>query len=278
MRRLIGHIKFEDWLAEFNVPWSIYALVDPRSNEVRYVGWTTNTLYVRLRRHICDSVRKRCTYKDRWVASLIDIGVRPLIEVLETGSGKGHGEAEKRWISYFKNSGAKLTNHTDGGDGAPNRFTVAERRLVRQKGIASTTPEQRSIAAKKGFANRTPEGKRAGGLKSWANSTPEQRSARSRAAAKKALAKKTPAQLKAIMQKVREGITFESRSRASKKIHANMTKEQYKIRGRKAIDAQRAGMTPEQLRAFFKKASAAGLAVRWASTRAEKAKQLQLFS
>jgi hypothetical protein len=42
-------------------PWFIYALKDPRTQEVRYVGWTVSTRK-QLNSHCCEARRKAKTY------------------------------------------------------------------------------------------------------------------------------------------------------------------------------------------------------------------------
>ena len=52
--------------------WQVYALIDPRSFEVRYVGLTAASLDRRLYQHVVDAKggRKRNPEWARWVRSL----------------------------------------------------------------------------------------------------------------------------------------------------------------------------------------------------------------
>ncbi len=95
-----------------NLPWSVYALRDPFTGHVRYVGWSIAPL-ARLRRHMKEA---RCgtTHKCRWLASLP--GVWPLLHILESGFGDP-AEPEIRWIAEMRKRGYDLTNATAGGDG-----------------------------------------------------------------------------------------------------------------------------------------------------------------
>jgi hypothetical protein len=95
-------------------PWIIYTLRDPRTNAIRYVGATTQTLRKRLSGH----VRKlsRDTPKCAWIRELLACGLEPSIEAVETGFGNWD-EAERLWIQRCKDEGCLLTNTTIGGNG-----------------------------------------------------------------------------------------------------------------------------------------------------------------
>jgi hypothetical protein len=98
--------------------WFIYTLKNPRTGEVRYVGWTCKTLARRLNTHIQDAVSSPAnSHRRKWILSMLAIGIRPVIELIETGSGEKWAEAEKRWIAKFRAEGARLVNATDGGEG-----------------------------------------------------------------------------------------------------------------------------------------------------------------
>lgn len=45
----------------------IYALTDPRTDEIRYVGKSHRTPHRRLRRHLAPCYLKGNTYKERWI-------------------------------------------------------------------------------------------------------------------------------------------------------------------------------------------------------------------
>lgn len=96
----------------------IYALLDPRTSECRYVGKTCQPLNVRFTCHIRD---KRPSRKINWIKSLVALGLKPRMEVLEIltqdSVAKDWEEAERFWISCFRFMGSDLTNLTDGGEG-----------------------------------------------------------------------------------------------------------------------------------------------------------------
>jgi hypothetical protein len=95
----------------------IYALSGGLTEEVRYVGKTVK-LKSRLGDHLRSSKRKENRHAARWLGSLVASGKYPKVEVLEVvRPGDDWGEAEKQWIEFFRIAGARLTNHTDGGEG-----------------------------------------------------------------------------------------------------------------------------------------------------------------
>lgn len=93
----------------------IYVLIDPRTNEVRYVG-KANDPKQRLRKHIFDSSRSQETHAKTWINSLLKNGLRPALEVIEK-CGDDWSVRETYWIKYYKDLGVDLTNATDGGEG-----------------------------------------------------------------------------------------------------------------------------------------------------------------
>lgn len=105
-----------------NDQWVIYILVDPRTNEDRYVGYTIN-IKRRLRQHLREAKHGKIrTHKNNWLNNLLRVGLEPTFRIVETGFGRSWIEAEKSWILCLRSQGAKLTNTTEGGEG-PRRGT-----------------------------------------------------------------------------------------------------------------------------------------------------------
>ncbi len=94
--------------------WSIYILKDPRTHEVRYVGMT-HGVRRRFAEHLYSTKRTR-TRVASWIQSLLKIGLKPVLEEIETGRGEW-AERERFWIAEYRRHGSRLTNHTDGGEG-----------------------------------------------------------------------------------------------------------------------------------------------------------------
>ncbi len=117
------------------MPWHIYILADPRdAGVIRYVG-VTNEPERRAREHVTRVQRgEDRTHCGRWKKKLIDVGLRPVFVVVESGEGGGWEEAEIRWIRHFRAIfGEKLCNLTDGGKGARgHECSEQTRRLLRE--------------------------------------------------------------------------------------------------------------------------------------------------
>ena len=60
----------------------IYALIDPRTGEVRYVGKADDP-DLRLAQHIAAARKGEATYKGRWIRKLLDLELKPSLEILE---------------------------------------------------------------------------------------------------------------------------------------------------------------------------------------------------
>lgn len=93
----------------------IYKLIDPETNEVRYVGKSNNPKR-RLAAHY-NKARYRPTHKFNWIKALKDKGLKPILEVIEEVSIDLWKGREKFWIKFYKQEGHNLTNYTQGGDG-----------------------------------------------------------------------------------------------------------------------------------------------------------------
>lgn len=117
----------------------VYGLIDPASDELRYVGKSINGMR-RAKVHVYRKNEKG--HCGNWVRSLRAQGLRPDILVIETlETDVELDDAERFWIAYFRMIGARLTNATDGGDG----WAIGDRNPMRDPAAVS-----RYIAANKG--------------------------------------------------------------------------------------------------------------------------------
>jgi hypothetical protein len=94
---------------------SIYKLIDPTTNYVKYVGWTHKPLQKRLGDHLSDARRGQKNYRCNWIRNLLSNGFYPLIDIIEKVNYNERSEKEKYWISYYGRE--NLVNGTDGGEG-----------------------------------------------------------------------------------------------------------------------------------------------------------------
>lgn len=93
----------------------IYVLLDPISNEVRYIGKSDNPKN-RLAEHIKKSIYKS-TYKNKWIQYLLKKSLKPVIEIIDEVRQEDWSFWEKHYISLYKSWGFKLTNSAEGGNG-----------------------------------------------------------------------------------------------------------------------------------------------------------------
>lgn len=125
----------------------IYALLDPRNGEIRYVGKSSSGLQRAQSHGGPKRLAKDDTHKGRWIRVLVEQGLRYQIRVLEETTAEDLARAEVDWIARGRALGWNLTNVTDGGDGGlPGlQHTGATREKVRQaklgKKRAPFTPE-----------------------------------------------------------------------------------------------------------------------------------------
>lgn len=123
----------------------IYALADPTTGEVRYVGKSNNPR----RRYSSHTTSFRYqVHKTNWIKKLREQELKPTLLVLEEVPLSLWQERERFWIAYYREHGANLINETEGGGGFTT-LTPEHREKVR---IAMTgrifTPEHRANLAK----------------------------------------------------------------------------------------------------------------------------------
>lgn len=96
----------------------IYALTDPRTDEVRYVGKSCSGMYRPTKHLQPKALAKDDTYKGRWLRELLAAGHRPGMHAIAVYEDRAAlAEGERQWIAYGLASCWPLTNCTMGGDG-----------------------------------------------------------------------------------------------------------------------------------------------------------------
>ena len=157
---------------------TIYALVNPHSAEVRYIGKTTTEPAKRLQSHICEAKQNQWrSHRVNWIRSLLAENQRPELCVLATCAEAQSAWWERIFISAYRALEFRLVNATDGGEGSPGAKRSAETRALisaAQRG-RTRSPEfkarlsvamrgrkmsaeaiQKGVAARKGF-HHSPE-------------------------------------------------------------------------------------------------------------------------
>lgn len=132
------------------VPSIIYALIDPFTGDVCYVGKTVKTLNDRWRAHIRYSSSSN-TKKNCWIRSCIDKGEHPYIEELDSGVWdlQTINSREIYWIDRLSAS-FSLKNGTTGGEGGSGRVISDETRTLASnnaKELWTSDDYRESIAA-----------------------------------------------------------------------------------------------------------------------------------
>lgn len=115
----------------------IYALIDPRNSQIRYVGKTVNPLSLRLREHIWVSRTNRSKCRRAiWIKSLTEINLKPEIKLLETVDETDWKAAERKWETDLKAQGFDLLNDapTGGGCGRNERRINWTKELIAELG------------------------------------------------------------------------------------------------------------------------------------------------
>jgi len=97
----------------------IYGLIDPRNNEIRYIGKTKNPKS-RLSGHITESKDiEVVNYRIKWIRKLISLDLKPNIVFLKVCSVNDFVKYETEYIKIYSNN--RLANSDETGQGNTNR-------------------------------------------------------------------------------------------------------------------------------------------------------------
>jgi group I intron endonuclease len=119
----------------------IYGLIDPRTNQLRYIGKSINPK-LRLRKHISER-NLHDSYKDRWLRKLHENNLKPELIIIDLVTIDDWKYWEIFYILYFKSIGCILTNATNGGDEPPS--TKGRKHTEEAKIKMSKTKKGKSI-------------------------------------------------------------------------------------------------------------------------------------
>lgn len=137
-------------------PIFIYALCEPGTYLVRYVGMTTN-LPKRLRAHISGSAKQSSRLGD-WIRELISERLLPEIQLLVTSSRRTWRADEARCIRVARELGYDLVNGNNGGGGQPHLSQDHRARIsATMKGRRPTDACLAAARARNLGSKKTPE-------------------------------------------------------------------------------------------------------------------------
>lgn len=118
----------------------IYELIDPRTNEVRYVGKSNNPI-----KRLNDHLRNKNHNNQRkkiWVNELKALGIKPIVNIIDEVSKKEWEYWEILWIQRYKTWGANLLNIHKGGNEVPNIEEIKKKRVESIKKFWRNHPEK----------------------------------------------------------------------------------------------------------------------------------------
>jgi hypothetical protein len=126
----------------------IYALSDPRDNQIRYIG-KANKPKDRYNNHY-NSSRDKDTHKRNWINSVRKDGFRPEMIVLDEVPKTEWQYWEKFYICLFKTWGFNLVNYTNGGDGSTfgNKGSWKKGNIPHNKGVTCSDETRKKISDK----------------------------------------------------------------------------------------------------------------------------------
>lgn len=110
----------------------IYALSNPNTNIIMYIGKTKQPLIKRLMGHVYCSKYKNSP-RDNWIKSLILMGVLPSITEIEEVGLSDWIEREKYWITTYKKQNPNLTNLYNGGSGPSSELHFKKMSEIKSK-------------------------------------------------------------------------------------------------------------------------------------------------
>lgn len=119
----------------------IYALCEPDTSEIRYIGKTKN-LQRRFRGHLSDSVRLKNYKLYSWIAGLREHGKRPLMIVIEEVSEEDWRDRERFHIKESRDKfGDRILNVLDGGNCVAFTEEIRNKMRLAAKNRPPSTPK-----------------------------------------------------------------------------------------------------------------------------------------
>lgn len=116
---------------------NIYALVDPRTNQIRYIGVTKNSLKSRLNCHIRQAKQNPGIgnkHKNYWIRQLLQNDLAPEIAIIEKcNNSKSAFAGEVWWIELLTKLNYPLVNIAKGGDKPPSWKNKKHSEITKKK-------------------------------------------------------------------------------------------------------------------------------------------------
>jgi len=103
----------------------IYELIDPITDETRYIGKANNPKG-RFAGHLND---KSKAYKNNWIKSLKNKGLKPILNIIDEVNNEEAGYWEIFYISLYRSWNCRLTNLDKGGLGG-SRMSVETKKKM----------------------------------------------------------------------------------------------------------------------------------------------------
>lgn len=140
------------WFESIHSHVYVYALIDPRDGEIRYVGKThMHNLAAKRDAHVRHALAgaHRNLPRFTWMRKLHRMGYVPEIVCVQQLNRDDLADAERYWIKYFTDLGCRLTNVTAGGDGFHGRHTAEAKRKIAeaQRGRKWSDDERQKLSA-----------------------------------------------------------------------------------------------------------------------------------
>ena len=111
----------------------IYALKDPETKQIRYIGRSKNPKKRLYEHHQVRRIHTK-SHHNNWIWSLLERGLRAEMEILEECDETNWSERERYWISTLSD----LTNTTAGGEGEFRRYKERQITEETKKKVAET--------------------------------------------------------------------------------------------------------------------------------------------
>ena len=134
----------------------VYALIDPRSGELRYIGKTCRDVAARVSSHMSSARNGSPYHSAYWLRQLIKAGMVPDTMILAHAPHADVANLERRYIALLRDVGAKLTNMADGGEGSPGINKGRKHTLEARRNMSNAQTGRKHTAAtrrKIGLAN-----------------------------------------------------------------------------------------------------------------------------